>query len=207
MKNTWKVKPIKIRTMKINFNLDSDRDGVKDKFDCRPFNPFLQDSIFKNEDENFVKVILDDYPGNYEGSGEGIWVYLAYGNEDKGVGFLSNQPFNRRAKFGDIVAFISPHKTMRAHIVSILSHSFLDNKFENMTKDDINKAITFYKSKQSLLNREVKKMETSVCAVCGTKDMHLWMTSNEEWKEVVPPNLRGELICKKCFEKMKRGKI
>jgi len=33
--------PIKVR--KIGFNFDTDRDGVNDKFDCRPFDPWKQD--------------------------------------------------------------------------------------------------------------------------------------------------------------------
>ena len=37
MKNYWNVKPIKI-----HLNLDSDRDGVKDWKDCRPFDAKLQ---------------------------------------------------------------------------------------------------------------------------------------------------------------------
>lgn len=35
--NHWKVKPIKL-----HFDLDSDRDGVIDYKDCRPFNPYKQ---------------------------------------------------------------------------------------------------------------------------------------------------------------------
>jgi len=37
MKNIWHVKPIKI-----HFGFDTDRDDVKDRFDCRPFNPQKQ---------------------------------------------------------------------------------------------------------------------------------------------------------------------
>lgn len=36
--NYWKVKLIQI-----HFNFDTDRDGVKDRNDCRPFNPWRQD--------------------------------------------------------------------------------------------------------------------------------------------------------------------
>jgi len=37
-----KIKTIKIKAIKPRFNLDSDRDGVKDYRDCRPFNPKKQ---------------------------------------------------------------------------------------------------------------------------------------------------------------------
>jgi len=37
MRNYWKVKPIKI-----HFGFDTDKDRVKDRFDCRPFNPKKQ---------------------------------------------------------------------------------------------------------------------------------------------------------------------
>lgn len=37
MKNIWQVRPIKI-----HFGFDTDRDGVKDRFDCRPFDPQKQ---------------------------------------------------------------------------------------------------------------------------------------------------------------------
>ena len=39
------MKPLKIRPIKpirVRFNLDLDRDGVKDYKDCRPFNPKKQ---------------------------------------------------------------------------------------------------------------------------------------------------------------------
>jgi len=40
----WKsFKPAKIKPMKVHFSLDSDRDGVDDRKDCRPFNPKRQD--------------------------------------------------------------------------------------------------------------------------------------------------------------------
>jgi len=38
----FKPKIIKLKPIKINFNFDIDRDGVVDRKDCRPFNPFKQ---------------------------------------------------------------------------------------------------------------------------------------------------------------------
>ena len=38
--NFWKIKPIDF-----HLNLDTDRDGVKDCFDCRPFDPTRQDNM------------------------------------------------------------------------------------------------------------------------------------------------------------------
>jgi len=40
-------RPVKIKHIKINnphFNFDTDRDGVRDRFDCQPFNPWKQDT-------------------------------------------------------------------------------------------------------------------------------------------------------------------
>ena len=39
--NVWKIKPVK--TFDFKFNLDTDKDGVKDWKDCRPFNHWYQD--------------------------------------------------------------------------------------------------------------------------------------------------------------------
>jgi len=66
-KNKYNTKIIKIKPIKINFNFDSDRDGVVDRKDCRPFNPWKQDvepniqlyeeikslPIFISEDDDF----------------------------------------------------------------------------------------------------------------------------------------------------------
>ena len=48
--NTWRVKPIRV-----HFNLDSDRDGILDHKDCKPFNPHKQ-HISENEEEKLRKV-------------------------------------------------------------------------------------------------------------------------------------------------------
>ena len=47
----WKVKPIKI-----HFNLDTDKDGVLDRFDCRPFDYWRQD------EDSYVVKISDRFP-------------------------------------------------------------------------------------------------------------------------------------------------
>lgn len=52
-KTVWKVKPIKI-----NFNLDTDRDGVPDFKDCEPFNYWKQDKYpygYKKEEREAIK--------------------------------------------------------------------------------------------------------------------------------------------------------
>lgn len=40
--NLMKIKPIKIKPINFRFNLDTDRDRVKDYNDCKPFDPFKQ---------------------------------------------------------------------------------------------------------------------------------------------------------------------
>jgi len=56
-KNINPFKPIKIR--KVSFNFDTDRDGVRDKFDCRPFNPWKQD----DEYDEIIYGATRKYPG------------------------------------------------------------------------------------------------------------------------------------------------
>ena len=41
--NYWKVKPLKIKPIRFQLPLDSDRDKVPDYKDCQPFNPKKQD--------------------------------------------------------------------------------------------------------------------------------------------------------------------
>lgn len=41
----WKDNFWKIKSFDMHLNLDTDRDGVKDKFDCQPFDPTRQDNM------------------------------------------------------------------------------------------------------------------------------------------------------------------
>lgn len=55
-KPTVQTDPFK--PIKLHFNLDSDKDGVKDRFDCQPFNPWKQDTeldIFKKRLQENLK--------------------------------------------------------------------------------------------------------------------------------------------------------
>ena len=59
--NYWKVRPIKIKPIKLHFNFDTDRDGVRDRFDCRPFDFWRQDDdydLFKKQLQENLKDII-----------------------------------------------------------------------------------------------------------------------------------------------------
>jgi len=65
MKNYFKVKPIRFKPIKPHFNLDLDRDGVRDFRDCQPFNKRRQDNTFSQKDVRYYsstlpKFILND---------------------------------------------------------------------------------------------------------------------------------------------------
>lgn len=154
----------------------------------------------------YVKVVLPYKYRDYSESGEGIFVYLVQGNENKGVGFVANDTISTTlANWGDIVTFISPSWNMKPLVVDVLPHKIERMDFDNLTSDDINTAKKFYEKNISTLEKEKKKMEVHACAMCG-KPTAIWLTSDEEWNRVVPPKLRKELLCKKCFNKLKRGK-
>ena len=153
----------------------------------------------------YVKVVLPYVLGDYNGDAEGVWVYLVQGTEDKGVGFVANDTIAPSAKWGDIVVFISSNPVMKAKVVDVLSYKIDGMNMDNLKSDDLSVAKKFYQSRLSLLEKEKKKMEIYRCPICGEPTV-IWMTSDEEWNRVVPPELRKELLCKKCFNKLKRGK-
>lgn len=44
----------------------------------------------------------------------------------------------------------------------------------------------------------------NICSRCGDVDPELFMVPNEEWKSVVPEDHWGDVICRPCFDEMKR---
>lgn len=154
----------------------------------------------------YIKVVLPYQHRNYTEGGEGIFVYLVQGNEDKGVDFVSNDIISTTlANWGDIVTFISSSWNMKSFVVDVLPHKIEGMNFDNLTSDDINTAKKFYQKNISTLEKEKKKMEIHTCAMCG-EPTSMWLTSDKEWNRIVPPELRKELLCKKCFNKLKSKK-
>jgi len=64
-----KVKVLKLKPIKISFDFDSDRDGVKDKKDCQPFNPKKQEvgSPSEVEPKTYKGYKQEDYYWTPEG--------------------------------------------------------------------------------------------------------------------------------------------
>lgn len=42
-----------------------------------------------------------------------------------------------------------------------------------------------------------------LCALCGGENPKSFFQGNEEWKKFVIPQLQGEVLCEKCYKKMK----
>lgn len=43
-----------------------------------------------------------------------------------------------------------------------------------------------------------------ICTRCGTVEPGFFMVSDEEWQSTVPKNHWGDIICRECFDKMRR---
>ena len=39
-----------------------------------------------------------------------------------------------------------------------------------------------------------------ICARCGKVNPHFFMVSDKKWKKYIQPNMRNEVLCKKCFK-------
>lgn len=72
MKSFWSVKKekekkdmnwaqAKWKYPRLRPNSDKDRDGVKNQFDCRPFNKKRQHVLMKHEDSKWKKQMIEDY--------------------------------------------------------------------------------------------------------------------------------------------------
>lgn len=59
MKNYWK--PNRIKTFDMHLNIDTDRDGKIDRFDCRPFDWKRQDEISQEEKERQELELMKSY--------------------------------------------------------------------------------------------------------------------------------------------------
>ena len=96
MKYINPFKPLKIKPIKISFNFDTDRDGVKDKFDCQPFNFWKQDTYEQFvdsqrkyiENTKFIKII-GNYGIHQVKGPNGEQLYCAM-NMNTGINILNN---------------------------------------------------------------------------------------------------------------------
>lgn len=66
MKNYWNIKPIRIKPIRVHFPFDTDRDGVQDRYDCRPFDRRRQ-HISKTMEERIKKLPIVASPTSIQG--------------------------------------------------------------------------------------------------------------------------------------------
>lgn len=43
-----------------------------------------------------------------------------------------------------------------------------------------------------------------LCRLCGEVDPELFNVPDREWRKYVPPNLQKEVLCRKCYDRMKQ---
>jgi len=110
--NDWRRAPISQKRIRRILYKDSDNDGVPNKWDCRPLNPFKQDlelDVIKNQTmPNKMRFdgyyeIPEDFASEKFKQKYGPWPYIAWTSFDQGEkyhssGMMSEEIFNKYYK-------------------------------------------------------------------------------------------------------------
>lgn len=67
--------------------------------------------------------------------------------------------------------------------------------------------LMWHKKTNKHYERIINIEEPVLCAICGKKYPMFFMLSDKEWEATVPKNLHDKVICKRCYNKIKRHMV